>query len=278
MISDRYFTPASLFWQVNREALMVLSGPRALLLELSHPLIAAGVAEHSDYKRKPLSRLFRTVGVMTAINFEADSRARKALDHTRRCHAPVQGRLTEDVGPYLAGTPYRADDPLLQLWVVATLIDSVLVAYQHLVRPLTVAEKEAYYVGGRRLARAFGIPPELTPPAYEDFEVYVDAMLRSDALTVGPAAREVVSALFAPTLLGPAIQLSSFISIGLTPPRLREAFGLRWSEADQRRLQWIGRVSRRLRPFAPAPLVVHPQALLAEWRVKNRQRIERIGD
>jgi uncharacterized protein (DUF2236 family) len=271
MTDAPYFTPDCVFWQVNREALMVLSGPRALLLELSHPLIAAGVAQHSDFSRKPLSRLFRTVGVMTAINFEVAPRARAALDHTRRCHARVHGRLAEDVGPYLAGTPYRADDPLLQLWVVATLIDSVLVTYEHLVRPLTMSEKEDYYVGGRRLASAFGIPLELMPPAYEDFQVYVDCMLRSDALTVGPGAREIVSALFAPLLLGPAIRMSSFISLGLTPVRLREAFGIRWTDADERRLQWIGRVARRLRPFAPAALVVHPQALLAEWRLRWTQ-------
>ena len=107
------------------------------------------------------------------------------------------------MGPYLAGTPYRADDPLLQLWVVATLIDSVLVVYEHLVRPLTLKEKQAYYVGGQQLARAFGIPAELMPPEYDDFQTYVDAMVRSDALTVGPAARSVVNALMTPRTLGP---------------------------------------------------------------------------
>ena len=62
--------------------------------------------------------------------------------------------------------------------------DSVLATYAHLVRPLSLAEKQAYYVGAQRLARAFGIPPELTPPEYDDFQTYVDAMLTSDALTV----------------------------------------------------------------------------------------------
>src|SRR5688500_14670677 len=120
-MSDRYFSPDSIFWRVNREGLMVLSGPRALLLELAHPLVAAGVAEHSDFRRNPWGRLFRTVGVMTALNFKPYRQARSAAQHTRKCHTRVQGRLTEDVGPYLAGTPYRADDPFLQLWVLATL-------------------------------------------------------------------------------------------------------------------------------------------------------------
>ena len=269
MPTERYFSPESLFWQINREALMVLSGPRALLLELAHPLVAAGVAEHSDFRRRPMRRLFRTLGVMTAINFEPGPRASAAAGHTRRCHAAVQGHLREEVGPYLAGTPYRATDPLLQLWVLSTLVDSVLVTYAHLVRPLSLAEKQAYYLGAQRLARAFGIPPELTPPEYDDFQTYVDAMLTSDALTVGSQAREVVAALFRPALLGTTVQLSSFISVGLTPPHLRDAFGFRWSRADERRFQWLGAASRRLRPLTPAPLVIHPQALLAEWRLRH---------
>src|SRR3990172_2410802 len=47
--NSRLYHPEALFWQVNREALMVLSGPRALLLELAHQLVAAGVANHSDF-------------------------------------------------------------------------------------------------------------------------------------------------------------------------------------------------------------------------------------
>ena len=267
--SDRIFSPDSLFWQINREGLMVLSGPRALLLELAHPLVAQGVVDHSNFRARPLGRLFRTVGVMTALNFEPHARAGAAVKHTRVCHARVRGTLPQDVGPYLAGTPYRGDDPLLQLWVVATLLDSVLAAYTHLVRPLTADEKQAYYAVGQQLGRAFGIPAELMPPTYDDFECYVDAMLDSDALTVGPAARDVVQALFAPALLGPAIRLSSFISMGLTPPRLRAAFGLSWSDTHEQRFQQLGALSRRLRPLTPDPLCVHPQALLAEWRLRR---------
>jgi uncharacterized protein (DUF2236 family) len=268
-MTERIFSPDTLFWRINREGLMVLSGPRALLLELAHPLVAAGVAEHSDFRTRPLGRLFRTVGVMTALNFEPHARARAAVRHTRQCHGRVRGRLKEDVGPYLAGTPYRGDDPLLQLWVLATLIDSVLVTYEHLVRPLAQAEKQAYYATGQRLGRALGIPPELTPPTYDDFECYVDSMLRSDALTAGPTAREIVAALFAPPVLGPVVRLASFISVGLTPAPLRQAFGFRWTEAHERWHQRLGALSRRLRPWTPDPLCVHPQALLAEWRVRR---------
>jgi uncharacterized protein (DUF2236 family) len=269
MTSDRYFSPDSTFWRVNREGLMVLSGPRALLLELAHPLVAAGVAEHSDFRRNPWGRLFRTVGVMTALNFKQHGQARSAVQHTRKCHNRVHGRLTEDVGPYLAGTPYRADDPFLQLWVLATLIDSVLVTYDLLVRPLTAGEKADYYAGSLQLGLAFGLPRELMPPTYDDFQNYMDSMLSSDLLTVGDTAREITRALFAPPLFGPTVRWTSFVSLGLTPPRLRAEFGFGWSDTAERRLQRLGRAARRLRPLAPAPLMVHPQALWAEWKMRR---------
>jgi uncharacterized protein (DUF2236 family) len=266
---DRYFSPDSIFWRVNREGLMVLSGPRALLLELAHPLVAAGVAEHSDFRRRPWGRLFRTVGVMTALNFQQYPRAHSAVTHTRKCHNRVHGRLAEDVGPYLAGTPYRADDPFLQLWVLATLLDSVMVTYDLLVRPLTADEKADYYASGLELGRAFGLPRELMPPTYEDFQLYTDSMINSDLLTVGDTARDICRALFAPPLFGPTVRWASFVSLGLTPPRLREQFGFHWNETSERRLHQLAGLARRLRPFAPAPLLVHPQALWAEWRMRR---------
>jgi uncharacterized protein (DUF2236 family) len=268
-MSDRYFSPDSIFWRVNREGLMVLSGPRALLLELAHPLVAAGVAEHSDFRRNPWGRLFRTVGVMTALNFRQHRPARSAVQHTRKCHARVHGRLAEDVGPYLAGTPYRADDPLLQLWVLATLVDSVLVTYELMVQPLSAGEKDAYYAGGLELGRAFGIPRELMPPTYEDFQCYMDSMINSDALTVGDTAREIVQALFAPPLFGPTVRWASFFSLGLTPPRVRAEFGFGWTDTAERRLQRLAGAARRLRPLTPEALCVHPQALWAEWKIRR---------
>ncbi len=267
--TDRYFSPDSIFWRVNREGLMVLSGPRALLLELAHPLVAAGVAEHSDFRRNPWGRLFRTVGVMTALNFQHQPQARAAAQHTRQCHTRVHGQLAEDVGPYLAGTPYRADDPLLQLWVLATLIDSVLVTYDLLVRPLSPEEKAEYYASSKHLGHAFGLPRELMPPTYDDFQTYMDSMLTSDQLTVGETAREICRALFAPPLFGPTVRWASFVSLGLTPPRLREEFGFGWSAAAERRLQRLAGAARRLRPLIPDPLCVHPQALWAEWRMRK---------
>ena len=54
------YAPDSMMWQMNREAVLLLAGPRALLMQLAHPLVAAGVAAHSDFQSDPLRRLRRT--------------------------------------------------------------------------------------------------------------------------------------------------------------------------------------------------------------------------
>jgi uncharacterized protein (DUF2236 family) len=57
------FAPRSLAWRINRETILLLGGGRALLMQVAHPLVAAGVADHSDFTRSSFDRLWRTVFV-----------------------------------------------------------------------------------------------------------------------------------------------------------------------------------------------------------------------
>ena len=41
--------------------LLLGAGPRALLLQIAHPLVAAGVADHSDFRSDPWRRLDGTL-------------------------------------------------------------------------------------------------------------------------------------------------------------------------------------------------------------------------
>jgi len=56
------YGPGSAAWARNRDAFLLLgAGPRALLLQLAHPLVAEGVAQHSDFRADPWSRLAGTL-------------------------------------------------------------------------------------------------------------------------------------------------------------------------------------------------------------------------
>ena len=62
--------------------------------------------------------------VMGTIGFGSRAEADRVTRRVRAMHERVSGRLAKPVGPYPAGTPYRADDPELLLWVLFTLVDS----------------------------------------------------------------------------------------------------------------------------------------------------------
>ncbi len=64
--------PGSITWKVNREAIVVASWGRAILLQLAHPAVAAGVHHHSSFPgslRVSYRRLQSTVGAMLALTF-----------------------------------------------------------------------------------------------------------------------------------------------------------------------------------------------------------------
>ncbi|MGH2511842.1 MAG: oxygenase MpaB family protein, partial [Candidatus Limnocylindrales bacterium] len=52
------YGPDSEAWRLNREAMLLLgAGPRALLMQLAHPLVAEGVDQHSTFRTDPWGRL-----------------------------------------------------------------------------------------------------------------------------------------------------------------------------------------------------------------------------
>src|SRR5437016_11697134 len=98
------FGPGSLTWRVNREGALLLGGGRALLLQVAHPLVAAGVAQHSNYREDPWGRLYRTLDTVTTIVFGTNEESEEAADRLRRVHSRVTGKADD-------GRPYEANDP-----------------------------------------------------------------------------------------------------------------------------------------------------------------------
>ena len=263
----RVFTPASAIWAVNRELALLLGGGRALLLQIAHPLIAAGVQEHSAFGHDPFGRLARTLAPMYALVFGPGTASDTAAERLRRVHAPVRGVLREAVGPYPAGAAYDAADPALRLWVHATLIDTGLLVYSRFVRPLSPVAAARYYDDSRELARRVDVPAALVPPTLEAFRAYMAEQVAGDALAVGSAARGLARAIFrppsAPALrpLGPMVEL---LTAGLLPAPVRDLYGYGWTPAREQALHAFATAVRLLLPLLPPRCRVAPAALRAE--------------
>lgn len=263
------YSPEDSLWRIHRELLIVFSGSRALLMELAHPLVAAGVAQHSDFRRAPFGRLFRTVRMMQRLSFGSDRAARKSARQVNQCHAPVHGTLAYGEGAFHGGTHYDANDPALRLWVFATSIDSILATHDHFVRPLSFAQKEAYYADSIRMARMLGVPPSHIPADYAAFQAYVQTMLTDGTLSVGPTALAIMEGLFDYPLIGGLLRLASAPGMGLLPESLRDGFKISWTAADQRRLDRLGALCRKARATLPEIVWLQPEAWIGEvrWRL-----------
>lgn len=260
------YSPHEIFWRINREWLIAYSGSRALLLEVAHPLVAAGVAQYSRFRTHPLDRLMRTMRTMTRMTFGSAGEARASAGDYFSAHQRVRGVLPEGEGGLPAGTPFSGSDPNLRLWVYATLIDSVLLVYDLFVRPIDDEERAAYYVQSKRLAHRLGIPQAVMPEDYPAFARYMDTMIHGGSLCAGPTARAIVDSLFGPTIVGRLALQGSFAGIGLLPPHLREAFGFGWGEKEAARLRRMAARARAIRPLLPDFLCVHPRATVGAIR------------
>src|SRR5215204_1791599 len=131
------FTDDSMLRRVHRERAVALSGPRALLMQAAHPLAVTGLLAHSTAIDEPYDRLARTAETMSTIGFGSREEADRVTAHVRAMHKRVNGKIKEPVGIYPAGTPYRADQPDLLLWVLFTLVDSGIVVYRKYVGSLS---------------------------------------------------------------------------------------------------------------------------------------------
>lgn len=228
---DAVLGPGSVSARILGHPAVLLGGPRALLLQVAHPSVAAGVVDHSDFEVDPYRRLARTFEVMHAIAFGSPSASAAAARDLAAVHHRVRGTTG-------AGVAYAADDPALALWVHATLVDTSLAVERRYVGELDEAGRARFYDESRRLGPPLGLPADLVPADLRAFEAYMADMEASLlAAPVGTDAARIAGSVLHPPatarlgLLAPlgsrtAARLVQAVTVDLGPPALCRAFGL----------------------------------------------------
>jgi uncharacterized protein (DUF2236 family) len=254
---DGYFPPESVIRRVGNSPLVpLLGGGAAVLLQVAHPLVAAGVTEHSDYRSDLWRRLLRTLNALYLIVYGSKDEADRAGQAVQAVHSGVRGCTRTSLGPFPAGTHYSASDPPLMLWVHGTLVETSLRLYSRFVRRLSPEQQEAYYREMAVVAEIFGTPVDVIPRDLREFRAYFAERIASPEICVTPPAHEVADVILrAPSLptplraIAPAHRLST---AALLPRCLREEYGLSWNGKRALALR-AGARSIRL---AAAPLVM----------------------
>jgi uncharacterized protein (DUF2236 family) len=250
-----FYGPETMMWHINREAVLLGCGPAALLLQIAHPSVARGVAEHSNFLGDPWSRLHGTINTTLALVFGDGPAAERAVRKLNRVHAGVRGE------------GYRALDPELLLWVQATLIVTSVEAYQRWVGPLEPAEKEQFWQEARRVGVRLGIGLDLSPVDWPALHAYWSWMLSPDGpIKVSDVARRLAPSIVRPPfplVPGVAIDLLTLPGFTLLPPRIREEFGIPWDDQRERLAGLLGLMVKGWTHVIPAQLRSMPQAVAA---------------
>jgi uncharacterized protein (DUF2236 family) len=225
---DSYFGDRSMIRRVMGERAVAFSGARSLLMQAAHPLAVAGLLAHSDSLDDPYERLARTAQVIDAITFGSRADADRLTARVRAMHRRVRGRLPETVGIYPAGTPYRADDPELLMWILYTLIDSASLFYSVYVGALSTLQRRALWEDYKVVGELFGLRPSEMPGTLDDLDAYGRAMLRGNRLCVGDwarrRARKIVLDPPIPARLRPVLETVNFVTIALLPDGIRRQY------------------------------------------------------
>src|SRR3954452_4029979 len=165
---DGLFGPGYATWRVHfSPAVALVGGLRSLIVQSLHPLAMGGVAEHSDYRRRPLKRLQRTAEYVAVVTFGDTEQAQKIAARVRKVHRKVHG--TDPV----TGRPYSAADPDTALYVHMTEVHSFLAAHRVYGRdPLSAGEEDLYFEENVRAAELMEIPGAMVPDSVAAARAY----------------------------------------------------------------------------------------------------------
>lgn len=256
--------PESITWKVNREVIVVAGWGRAILLQLAHPAVAAGVHDHSSFRGSLLSsfrRLHSTVGAMLSLTFGDTEQMITAAAGINTIHDRVRGRVREG-----AGEAYSAHDPDLQRWVHATLLESIPLTYELLVGPLTLRERDRYCSEAAIMEPLLGMPDGWLPRDWAQLDAYMRQMLAGGSIVVTDTSRALARAVLYPPqwyVAWPAFRAVQLLTIGLLPPSIRRTYGFEWRARDVRAFaRWTALLRASLRLLPP---------LAREWPMARRR-------
>jgi len=221
---DGLFGPDSVAWKVHGDVTtMMVGGLAALLLQMLHPSVLAGVWDHSNFRRDMHGRLRRTARFIALTTYGSGSEADDAIARVREVHQHVAGTLP-------GGRPYTANDPALLTWVHATETLCFLEAWKRYAEPaISSAEQDRYHAEMRKVALRLGATD--VPASRRENLAYIESM-RAE-LEVSDRSREVVGLLLDPPLRSmtflPLQRMTAQAAIDVLPRWARRMHGLQSS-------------------------------------------------
>jgi uncharacterized protein (DUF2236 family) len=276
MLDERCVT-----WRYAGDARILPFLGRAFLLQAAHPTIAAGVADHSNFKVDPFGRFQQSYGLVLKALYAADGD--QVAAGVRATHKQIKGVMPD-------GRHYHAYEPEAYFWVLATGHETFVSVAQRFLRPMTRPEERRAYDEMRELGLRFGLRDRDMPATLEQFEEWYAWML-AERIEDSQTVRDVLATVRRPNppkgvprVAWPlprelAAHLAWLTTVGTLTPSARDRLSISWGPVQERELEAIARVFRRLARL-PAPWFYLPPAREAFARASRPPagRLQMVGE
>ena len=232
----------------------------ALLLQVGHPTIAAGVRDHSRYQTDPWGRFFGTLDYLTLLIYGTPEQVDVVGRRLRQMHAAIRGRDP-------SGRAYSALEPSAFAWVHATLADALVRGHQLFGTPFTAGEREQLWSEWRDLGAIIGVGEGDLPPTWARYQEYrrdmvhgvlqdsdvVQSVMAKAADAYGGTPFAFLSERVWAVAGRPLGRCGAFLTAGTLGSQLRHLYDVPWSPPRERLFRAFAAASRASTPLLPGP-------------------------
>lgn len=265
--------PGSATWRWGMDWRTVLASRAVLLLEVAHPVVGAGVIDHSEFLSDRWARISRTFASVRRINgFHGSEAAIAEGLRLREVHRDISGTDAN-------GRRYHALNADAYLWVHATGYAGPAQVRRVFDGHVDADREEALFREWQNLAGVLRIPDRVVPRTRAEFWAYyrrtvADVLERNAAtdllLELDRKPMPVPPRLPLPQAVwnGFAVPLAALLRLttaGMMPPELRNRLGLTWTPAREKRFDRAVATVRMLDRLLPDKIrhpVAHRTAVL----------------
>ncbi len=234
--------------------------PQAFMVQTAHPVIDAGVAQHSVYRTDPWGRARRSARTLWPVIYARPEVAIQKGKELRELHRSIRGVASD-------GSKYHALDPEAYAWVHVTGFDSAVRMHELFGTPPTREQRKKMFEEWRQIGSMLGIADEHIPRTEEAYWDYFEGMIR-ERLVCGEVLRVLLSDEYYAEHPKPPIEglsddawnralrlviapLMKLNSLGTLPKLFRERFDIPWTDEDERRFEGFRRFVRAAHPLVP---------------------------
>jgi uncharacterized protein (DUF2236 family) len=218
-------------------AFMLPFAGRVLALQAMHPIVSAGLEQHSSVFDQPWQRAWETIGYGLELLFgDAERTARRV----REMHRSIGG--TDQ-----AGHRYHAWDREAWTWVHLSTFEATRFAANAVGRRLSLVDEQRLYEESKWTGRLYGVQDRDMPASLAEYEAYLADMIEHRLVPTLTSTR--LLALLTERLppppwipipppvwwlwQRPAGHIARTALVGSFPAPLRERQGLAWNAVDQ---------------------------------------------